>query len=69
VGGFSYGLIVDSVFEVLSITDEEISPLPEINTTSGNKYVKLIGKTATGIVLIVDCQRLLTSDDIVDMDI
>jgi purine-binding chemotaxis protein CheW len=67
VGGFSYGLIVDSVYEVMSIPDEETSPLPEINTTSGNKYVKLIGKTSSGIVLIVDCERLLTSDDIGDM--
>jgi purine-binding chemotaxis protein CheW len=67
VDGFSYGLIVDSVYEVMSITDEETSPLPEINTTSGNKYVKLIGKTTSGIVLIVDCERLLTSDDIGDI--
>lgn len=69
VGGFSYGLIVDSVFEVLSIPDEETSPLPEINTTYGDKFVKQIGKTASGIVLIVDCERLLTSEDISDMGI
>lgn len=67
INGFTYGLIVDSVFEVLSIPDEETSPLPEINTTSSNKFVKTIGKTAAGIILIVDCQRLLTSDDIVDI--
>lgn len=64
VGGFSYGLIVDSVFEVLTIPDEEMSPLPEINTTTSNKFIKSIGKTASGIVLTVDCERLLTSDDI-----
>lgn len=64
VGGFSYGLIVDSVFEVMSIPDEDTSPLPEINMSSTNKFVKLIGKTTGGIVLIVDCERLLTSDDI-----
>jgi purine-binding chemotaxis protein CheW len=64
IGGFSYGLIVDSVSEVLTIPEESISPLPGINTSSGNKFVKLIGKTQGGIVLIVDCERLLTSDDI-----
>lgn len=64
VNGFSYGLIVDSVFEVLSIPDEEIAPLPGINTASGNKFVKNIGKTATGIILVVDCEKLLTSDEI-----
>jgi purine-binding chemotaxis protein CheW len=69
VGGFSYGLIVDSVFEVLSIPDEETTPLPEINMASGNKFVKLIGKTTAGIVLIVDCERLLTSEDIGDFNV
>lgn len=67
INGFSYGLIVDSVNEVISISDEETSPLPEISTTSNNKFVKAIGKTAAGIVLIVDCEKLLTSDDIGDI--
>lgn len=62
--GFSYGLIVDSVYEVLSIPDEEMSPLPEVNTTTNNKFIKSIGKTSSGIVLVVDCERLLTQEDI-----
>lgn len=64
VGGFSYGLIVDSVSEVLTIPEEDVSPPPGINTSSGSKFVKNIGKTANGIVLIVDCERLLTADEI-----
>ena len=64
VGGFSYGLIVDSVSEVLTISDEEIAPLPGMSATSGNRFVKNIGKTQSGIVLIVDCERLLTADEI-----
>jgi purine-binding chemotaxis protein CheW len=64
INGFSYGLIVDSVYEVLSIPDEEMSPLPEINTAASNKFIKSIGKTPSGIVLTVDCERLLTQEDI-----
>jgi purine-binding chemotaxis protein CheW len=64
INGFSYGLIVDSVYEVLSIPDEEMSPLPGVNSTSGNRFVKNIGKTASRIVLIVDCEKLLTSDEL-----
>ncbi|NLA86360.1 MAG: purine-binding chemotaxis protein CheW [Clostridiales bacterium] len=64
INTFSYGLIVDSVFEVLSIPDEDTSPLPEINMTATNKFIKSIGKTSSGIVLIVDCEKLLTPDDI-----
>lgn len=69
VGGFSYGLIVDSVSEVLTIPEEEIAPLPGINASSGNRFVKNIGKTANGIVLIVDCEKLLTTDDIGDLSL
>lgn len=68
INGFSYGLIVDSVTEVLTISDEEISPLPDMHS-SGDKFVKLIGKTPVGIILVVDCEKLLTSDDIGDLDI
>jgi purine-binding chemotaxis protein CheW len=64
IDGFSYGLIVDSVSEVLTIPEEDVSPLPGLNASSGNKFVKNIGKTANGIVLIVDCERLLTADEI-----
>jgi purine-binding chemotaxis protein CheW len=67
INGFSYGLIVDSVYEVLTIPDEEISPLPGINTATGNRFVKNIGKTANRIILIVDCEKLLTSEDIGDI--
>ena len=38
VDGFSYGLIVDSVSEVMTIPDEEIAPLPGINASNGNKF-------------------------------
>ena len=69
VDGFSYGLIVDSVSEVLTISDEDIAPLPGGTATSGNRFVKNIGKTAGGIVLIVDCERLLTSDEVGELGI
>lgn len=68
VNGFSYGFIVDSVYEVMSIPDEDIVPLPEIQSASGNRFVKNIGKTATGIILVVDCEKLLTSEDIGDIE-
>jgi purine-binding chemotaxis protein CheW len=64
VSGFSYGLIVDSVAEVLTIPDEDIAPLPGVSATTGNRFVKNIGKISSGIVLIVDCERLLTADEV-----
>lgn len=59
----SVGLIVDSVAEVLTLNEEDIAPPPEINKI-GRKYIKGIGKTEDGVKLLLDCQRLLTDDEI-----
>jgi purine-binding chemotaxis protein CheW len=64
INELTYGLIVDSVLEVLLIPDEQTSALPVLSTSSGSKFIKSIGKTSAGIVLIIDSEKLLTSDDI-----
>lgn len=58
----SIGLIVDSVSEVISISDTEITPPPEIST-SGNKYIKGIAKVGEEVKLILDNDKLLSYDD------
>jgi purine-binding chemotaxis protein CheW len=58
----SIGLIVDSVSEVISISDEEIVVPPDINK-GGNKYIKGIGKTGNEVKLLLDCNKLLSEDD------
>lgn len=58
----SIGLIVDSVAEVLSIPDEEIVPPPDLNK-GGNRYIKGIGKVEGEVKLLLDCERLLSDDE------
>ncbi len=58
----SIGLIVDSVSEVLTMDDEDIAPPPEIGA-KGRKYIKGIGKSGGNVKLLLDCQRLLTDDE------
>jgi purine-binding chemotaxis protein CheW len=57
------GLIVDSVSEVLSIPGEDIVVPPDINQ-SGNKYIKGIGKTGNDVKLILDCEKLLSEEEL-----
>ncbi|HHV29494.1 MAG TPA: purine-binding chemotaxis protein CheW [Clostridium sp.] len=52
------GLIVDSVWEVMSIPNEEIVTPPDFNE-SENKFIKGIGKTGSEVKLILDCEKLL----------
>jgi purine-binding chemotaxis protein CheW len=62
--GVSIGLIVDSVSEVLTIPDDDISEVPSVRNLQGNRYVKNIGKIGSEVVLILDCERLLNEDEI-----
>jgi purine-binding chemotaxis protein CheW len=59
----SVGLIVDSVAEVITLQDEEISSPPEINK-GGHGYIKGIGKSGDTVKLLLDCQKLLSGEDL-----
>ncbi|HHY70766.1 MAG TPA: purine-binding chemotaxis protein CheW, partial [Thermoanaerobacterales bacterium] len=64
VQDISVGLIVDNVSEVLSITDEDIVPPPDMNKRTENKYIKAIGKVGNEVKLILDCEKLMNDDDV-----
>ncbi len=57
------GLIVDSVEEVISIPDTEIV-VPTENHMVSNRYIKGIGKVGSEVKLLLDCSRLLNSDEL-----
>lgn len=61
------GLIVDSVSEVITIPEEDISDLQMINFSTSNRYVKKIGKIAQKVILIISCEHLLSSDELADI--
>lgn len=60
----SVGLIVDSVSEVLSIPETGIVEPPRINKGFNNRYIKNIGKVDNEVKLLLDCERLLTEDEL-----
>ncbi|MFT4106128.1 MAG: chemotaxis protein CheW [Lacrimispora sp.] len=65
---FSIGLIVDRVDEVLTIQDEEISPLPDLKK-GDHGYIKGIGKTEGRITLLLDCKKVLNGDELVEVNL
>lgn len=58
----SIGMIVDAVSEVLSISEEEIVPPPDVNK-NGKKYIKGIGKSGSEVTLILDCEKLIDEEE------
>lgn len=60
----SIGLIVDKVAEVIMIPDQDIVEPPQMNKGSRNRYIKNMGKVGESVKLILDCERLLTEDEL-----
>lgn len=58
------GLIIDRVVEVVDIPVGQIAPPPKLNNEFKNRYIKGIGKTESGVKLLLDCNRLLLDEEI-----
>lgn len=66
-GTLSMGLIVDSVNEVLTIQDADISTPPDMGR-GDRGYIKGIGKAEGKITLLLDCQKLLSGDELTEVN-
>lgn len=60
INEISLGLIVDSVAEVLSISEENTVDPPQLNRGYSNHYIKKIGKVGEDVKLLLDCNKLIT---------
>lgn len=67
IGTISIGLIVDNVSEVLSIPEEEIVSPPDTKS-GGNRYIKGIGKVGNEVKLLLDCEKLISEQEILDLE-
>lgn len=60
----SIGLIVDSVEEVVMISDDDIVPPPSMTSGYQRSYIKGIGKSDEEIRLLLDCDLLFKSNEL-----
>jgi len=60
-GEFTLGLIVDSVNEVMAISEENISTPPSAKLNHYNQYIRNIGQVGNDVVLLLDLEKLLYS--------
>jgi purine-binding chemotaxis protein CheW len=65
--GAPIGLIVDSVSEVIYLPTENIVDLTNNSLGLSNKYIKNIGKFDSDVILLLDCKKLLTADELQDL--
>lgn len=63
INDVSVGLIVDKVDEVMTINDDGIAAPPANKTGFENRYIKGIGKSGDQVQLLLDCEKLLKTDE------
>jgi len=62
VDDMAFGLIVDTVSEVITIPEQDIIAPPSMGAS--NRYIKNLGIAVDGVKLLLDCEKLLTADEI-----
>lgn len=68
INGTSIGLIVDKVAEVIIIPDQDIVEPPQMNKGTKNRYIKNMGKVGDDVKLLLDCEKLLTEDELEELN-
>lgn len=58
-----FGILVDSVSEVLSIVDEEINNPESLSTLISKKYIKGLIKKNNNIIIMLDLEKILTVEE------
>jgi len=68
INDVSIGLIVDSVSEVITIPEENVVDPPKMGNGFNNRYIKHIGKVGDDVKLLLDCEKLLTEDELEELN-
>jgi len=68
INDVSIGLIVDSVSEVITIPEQDIVEPPKMGNGFNNRYIKNIGKVDDDVKLLLDCEKLLTEDELEELN-
>lgn len=66
-GTIQVGIVVDSVSEVLNIKGEDIEETPAFGTKLNTDYILGMAKMEGGVKILLDIDRVLTSDELVSI--
>lgn len=58
------GVVVDSVSDVVALTDESLRPPPEFGVTFNSKYLRGLATVNDEMIILVDIAELIASDEL-----
>ncbi len=59
-----FGIIVDTVSEVISISQDNIQPTPSFGSRIRTEFIKGMGKIGERLVILLDVERLLSDEEL-----
>jgi purine-binding chemotaxis protein CheW len=57
------GMVVDAVSDVITLTPEQLRPVPEFNSTLTSDHLLAIGALDQRMLILVDIEKLMTSPE------
>ncbi len=61
---FQMGILVDSVSEVLEISDDSIEETPKFGTSVSTVFIKGLAKTEGGVKILLNIEEVLTTNEL-----
>lgn len=63
------GLVVDTVNEVRTIPEDNVSPPPKVASTESTRYIHGMGKVGDEVKILLDVSRLLFEDELEELGV
>jgi purine-binding chemotaxis protein CheW len=58
------GMVVDSVSDVVTLTEDQIRPAPDMGTSVETDYLRGLGTVGERMLILLDIDKLLQSDEL-----
>jgi len=57
------GMVVDGVSDVITLTPDQLRPVPEFNSSIASDHLLAIGAVAERMLILVDIEKLMSSSE------
>lgn len=57
------GIVVDSVSDVVILSEEQLKPVPEMSSKFDTKYIQALGTLDERMLILMDIEKLITSTE------
>lgn len=63
MGGSLVGMVVDSVTQVVRISEDAIEPPPQMSVTANSVFIKGIAKYDNMLIILLDLKKVLSNEE------